>query len=135
MDHDEAPIPTNDLEWETLINAWIEAQESEERLSDDGLNPWPVDAVLDWHLDDNHEALWEFILRSFEKQMSDKAFGVLAAGPLEDLLADFGELYIQRVEELARKNPRFNHLLGGVWRNSMTDDVWDRVQKARLTVQ
>jgi hypothetical protein len=134
MDHDEAPIPTNDLEWGAFIQAWITAEESGKRASDYDPEWWAVDAALDWVIEDKHEALWEFILRSFEQEMSDKAFGVLAAGPLEDLLADFGELYIQRVEELARKNPRFNHLLGGVWRNSMTDDVWNRVKKARLTV-
>jgi hypothetical protein len=41
---------------------------------------------------------------------------------------------IDRVEELARKNPRFNYLLGGVWKNMMTDDIWFRVEKARLKV-
>ena len=65
--------------------------------------------------------------------MSDKSLAVLAAGALEDLLVDFGESYIERVEELARKNLRFNHLLGGVWKNAMTDELWLCVQKARLS--
>ena len=56
---------------------------------------------------------------------------VLAAGPLEDLLAKRGEDFIDRVEELARKDPKFNDLLGGVWRNTMTDEVWQRVQAIR----
>ena len=29
---------------------------------------------------------------------------------------------------------RFNYLLGGVWRNAMTEEVWQRVQAARLHV-
>jgi hypothetical protein len=65
---------------------------------------------------------------------SQQAFQVLAAGPLEDLLADHGAAIIVRVEEEARRNPRFNLLLGGVWRNSMTHDIWQRVEAARLTV-
>src|SRR5687767_533547 len=122
---DEAKIPTTDNEWEALIAAWISAQESGKRKSDDDPAWWAVGDVSAWHLSDRHEAVWDFIIRTFEREMSDKAFAIIAAGPLEDLLADFGELYIERVEELARKNPRFNYLLGGVWRNDASDDVWD----------
>jgi hypothetical protein len=64
--------------------------------------------------------------------MSDKAFGMIAAGPLEDLIADYGDLYIDRIEVLARKNPRFNYLLGGVWKNASKNDVWKRVENAQL---
>ena len=131
---DDVRIPTSESEWEDLIGAWIEAEESDKPTSDYDPKWWAVDAVGLWHLEDEHKALWEFITRVFEKRMSDKAFGVLAAGALEDLLACFGNLYIDRVEELARKNPRFNYLLGGVWKNAMTDDVWVRVEKARLAV-
>ena len=59
---------------------------------------------------------------------------MIAAGPLEDLIAGYGAIYINRVEELARKNPRFNYLLGGVWKNSSSEDIWERVEKARLTI-
>jgi len=57
---------------------------------------------------------------------------MLAAGPLEDLLSSFGPDYIDRVETLARDDGRFKLLLGGVWRLGMTDDVWGRMQAARL---
>ena len=65
---------------------------------------------------------------------SDAAFATIAAGPLEDLLAAHGPNIIAKVEIEARRNPAFNLLLGGVWRNAMTDDVWARVQAARLAV-
>lgn len=134
MDFDEVNVPASDSEWEDMIAAWIQFEESEERRSDYDPKRWAADAVDNWRYDDKHAELWEFITRAFEKEMSDKALAILAAGALEDLLADFGALYIDRIEELARKNPRFNYLLGGVWKNAMTDDVWNRVQKARLTV-
>ena len=54
--------------------------------------------------------------------------GVLAAGPLEDLLAWHGETMIDAVEAEARRNEAFRALLRDVWRNSMTSDVWARVQ-------
>lgn len=129
---EDVPVPRNEAEWDTLIAAWIEYEESDPRRSDDDTRRWAADAVNTWRYDQNHEALWEFIIKTFERKMSDRAFSILAAGALEDLLADFGNLYIDRVEEHARKNPRFNYLLGGVWKNAMKDDVWSRVQKARL---
>lgn len=62
--------------------------------------------------------------------MSDKTKSLLAAGPLEHLLAHHGSAYIDEVETLARKDSKFNYHLGGVWRNKMTEDVWRRVQKS-----
>jgi hypothetical protein len=59
---------------------------------------------------------------------------LLAAGPLEDLLAHHGELWIDRVEAQAQADPKFNYLLGGVWQNQMTEDVWQRVQAVRRDV-
>ena len=60
----------------------------------------------------------------------DNLLGNLAAGPLEDLLAYHGSEMIDEVELLARRNPDFSYLLGGVWQNLMSDDVWKRVQAA-----
>ena len=129
---DEFPVPATDAEWDKFIEAWIASWPIDDRSEDVA---WAADAISDWSLEeDKHETLWEFITRAFEKKMPERTFAVLAAGPLEDLLSEFGHLYIDRVEELARKNPRFNELLGGVWRLSMTDNVWERVQKARLKV-
>ena len=100
---------------------------------------WPnecpaIDTITDVHLDGDSETLWQFILATYEREMSRKVFAILAAGPLEDLLADFGPKYIDQVEALARKSPKFKDLLGGVWRNSITNDVWDRVERVRINV-
>lgn len=56
--------------------------------------------------------------------------GVLAAGPLEDLLAEHGELIIEDVEALAKQDPEFRKCLVGVWKNAMGDALYGRVQKA-----
>ncbi|MEM9086994.1 MAG: DUF6869 domain-containing protein [Pseudomonadota bacterium] len=53
-----------------------------------------------------------------------------AAGPLEDLLAKHGHVFIERVEAIARQDRRFFWALGCVWQNSMTDEIWSRVQRA-----
>jgi hypothetical protein len=53
---------------------------------------------------------------------------VLSAGPIEYLLAKHGEQFIKRVEKETKADPFFARLLGGVWKNAMTDSVWSRLQ-------
>jgi hypothetical protein len=53
-----------------------------------------------------------------------------AAGPLENLLAEHGADFIESVELEARRDRRMLWTVGCVWQNSMSDDVWARVQRA-----
>ena len=61
--------------------------------------------------------------------------GLLAAGPLEDFLSLYGPDYIDRVEAEARQDRRMAWALDRVWKFTMTDDVWSRVQRAALKWQ
>jgi hypothetical protein len=117
-----------------IVDAWIAYQDADDRSPDRESNWWAIEQVFDWSLDCEGERLWEFVTTAYQRDVSDKVVGALAAGPLEDLLAKQGPQFIERVEERARKDPRFNYLLGGVWRNAMTEEVWQRVQAARLHV-
>ena len=117
-----------------IVDAWLAGTEADEGTPERESNWWAIEQVIDWSLDRQGEHLWRFITTVYKRDLSDTAIGVLAAGPLEDLLAKQGPEFIERVEELARKDPKFNHLLGGVWRNSMTVEVWERVQAARHEV-
>ena len=80
---------------------------------------------------DEPEAAWAAVLEILGRPLSDEQTANLAAGPLETLLAWHGPQVIDRVEDQARVDPRFRHLLGGVWRHGMSDGVWDRVVSAR----
>jgi hypothetical protein len=100
-------------------------------------------AIKEWDEGDHlmydacHEApeiAWQAILEILKRDLTDDEKAGLAAGPLEDVLALHGIAFIDRVEEEARRNPRFNHLLGGVWQNEMPLEIWERVQKARKEV-
>jgi hypothetical protein len=121
-------------ELETVVDAWIVATEAGRGTPECERNWWAISEVIDWKYEDKAELLWHFILAAYKRELSDEVLACLAAGPLEDLLSAFGSAYIERVEELARKDPQFNWLLGGVWRLAMTDEVWARVQAARLKV-
>jgi hypothetical protein len=117
-----------------IVDAWIAAENAEDVSPEREANWWAISQVMDWSIDREGEHLWQFMSAAYKRELSDKAVAILAAGPLEDLLANQGAEYIERVEELARRDPKFNYLLGGVWRSSMTDEVWERVQKIRLQV-
>ena len=64
------------------------------------------------------------------KTEAQKVCGQLAAGPIEDLLSFHGERFIDKFEDEARQDRRMAWVLGGVWQFKMTDDIWNRVQRA-----
>jgi hypothetical protein len=83
---------------------------------------------------DSPEVAWPAILEILKRGVTDEQLSLLAAGPLEDLLASHGAQFIERVEQESGRSPSFNRLLGGVWQNQMSQDIWSRVQKARREV-
>jgi hypothetical protein len=76
------------------------------------------------------EDCWMAILEILSRNPAQEVIGVLAAGPLEDLIHYRGPEFIQRIETESRRNKAFRHLLGGVWKSS-TPEVWARVEEAR----
>ena len=81
------------------------------------------------------EERFDAILNALSNTRADPShstFQQLASGPLEDLLSENGPQLIERIELEARKNPAFNLLLGGVWQGGMSNDIWGRIQAARL---
>jgi hypothetical protein len=77
------------------------------------------------------EVAWQAILAMSRQALTDQQTTVLAAGPLEDLLAYHGPAFIDRVEKEARVDRAFRHLLGGVWRSSIAEAVWRRMEAIR----
>jgi hypothetical protein len=72
------------------------------------------------------EECWLGILAVVRKTSSERVLGMLAAGPVEDLMTCSGNLFIDRIEEAARKCPTFRLMLNGVWKSG-SDSVWQRV--------
>jgi hypothetical protein len=60
-----------------------------------------------------------------------KVLAVLAAGMLEDLIPAEEGPVVDAVVAEAECNPRFRHLLGGVWFSGMSQAVTERLEKAR----
>jgi len=122
----------DDKELNRIVDAWITAQGAKKNLKERERNNWAVDLVIDWKYDKKPDLLWRFILTAYRRDLKDDVISILAASPLEDLIAFFGGQYINQIEELAQKDPKFKNLLGGVWPNKTPEDIWKRIEKVRL---
>ena len=109
---------------EGWIGYWLAPYNSPERAAYD----WVTDQVYDLTYEEDPELLWQLVLAVHRRDRSIQIMQVLSAGPLEDLLARHGERFIVLVEVEARRDPTFASLLGGVWKNAMSDAIWERVQ-------
>ena len=121
-------IPTLVREWV----AWAEWADRTDKKEQDNPHAQAFDEFL-WITQDHPEHAWDAILAVFAEPKAKPYLGHLAAGPVEDLLSYHGPLFIDRVEELARKDSQFSHLLDGVWQFTMAENIWARVQAARQT--
>jgi len=124
VENNSYKIKTNELSKE-----WIDAYTKEKSNGDD--LHWAVEYVMDMAYKSHYDELWSFIKHTNQQDIPQKISSILAAGALEELLSKTGENYIDEIEELARKDPKFNYLLGGVWQNATSAEVWKRVLKAR----
>ena len=128
----------NREELSALVRAYIEYFDSVTVSPDGNVTPtrdnsstsWAVDKMVDI-THDNPDLLWDVVLEFLKHDPSPQAVAVIAAGPVEDCLAYRGEEVIERVEHLAATNEKFRHMLGGVWKNAMSEAVWKRVQACR----
>ncbi|MEJ2424936.1 MAG: hypothetical protein P8101_10840 [Candidatus Thiodiazotropha sp.] len=114
---------------EYFIKEWIRHQEATYN-DDDAETHWTDDHLINLMIRGEIEELWQFVLRAYKRDLTQEVIGVLSAGALEDVLAARGDDYIGRIELLAANDPKFKYLLGGVWQNSMSNEIWSRVQAA-----
>jgi hypothetical protein len=111
-----------------LAAAWIRYCHASKDSAEPFEAFWAIEEEHDLFFEGKSEELWRLILKIHERDQSIAVQQVLSAGPIENLLSKFGEQYIERVEEKARKEPAFAKLLGGVWQSDMPDEIWARLQ-------
>ena len=118
-------------------------------MSDTSISVWADAWIKNWDLDSkdpeqkkfawatdkaweacfyNPELAWLLVEEISRRELDNKVASIFAAGPLEDLLSKHGELMIERFETKAKAEPKFANILGGVWQNDMTEEIWQRVQ-------
>lgn len=112
-----------------LVDGWIANSLADDR-NDTHFWAWQVSA----HLSEAYPDLaLAFIVITLDRPVLDHVRALLAAGPLEDLLSFHGPAVIADVERLARQSAVFRSTLQGVWRFTMSDEIWERVVAARGT--
>jgi hypothetical protein len=138
--HDPRWDSLTDAEWDAFAKAWVD------ELCGRPSHPLPnlpvlfedepeVTAsafVVPMNFTASAEAQWKFIVAAF-RHAEDNVLVHLAAGPVEHLLSNFGEDYIERFETIARIDSRFAKMLGQCYKHMMTDEVWSRVCAVRET--
>lgn len=118
----------DDQERLKLAKAWIALTREFRETRDGTEHQWAAEKIWDMEHDEP-EVLWTMILLIQSLAPEDAAvIENLSAGPLEMLLVHHGEKMIAVVEAEAGRNPAFANLLGGVWQNRMTDEIWARVR-------
>lgn len=122
-----------------LVTTWIRHNSSSRFGNPDGSPAEPNEETF-WSfekLDDlcrkNPHLCFECILAILHAPHDELVTSCLAAGPLEDLLVSFGSEMIAEVETQAALDPTFKFLLGGVWRNTISSEVWARLEACRAT--
>jgi hypothetical protein len=110
---------------EKFVHDWVA-----EWASEPPVFGWATDLLFD-EIRNAPEAAWDLILKLIGSAPDDGPLGWVAAGPLEDLLCQWGPTFIDRVEALARSDDRFRRSLTGVWGWSRMDpDVYSRMRRA-----
>jgi hypothetical protein len=120
-------MPHGDEKDEDLAKAFIARQKTEHKSEQSNALFWTHErtSYLTKYLP--HKA-WRVILLIWSMDQSTETMQDLSAGEIEDLLSRNGTEMISLVEAEARRDPSFAKLLGGVWKNRMTDEVWSRLQ-------
>lgn len=113
-----------------LVSGWLLLQRTPEVGAPREELAWVVEKVWDLCDDAPNEA-FEFILGVLDKDSSMPTMAVLSAGPLEALLRRHGPRIINRVERRARRDVNFSRLLDHVWKDTLSSQIWTRLQALR----
>lgn len=60
---------------------------------------------------------------------SDIILANIAAGPMESLLAQHGQKFIDKIEQLAAADSQFRKMLGAMWQHNIEENIWTRVKR------
>ncbi len=125
------PLTSPELdEWaDAYIQAHLTPDHPKEGLTYKHPLWWAVDRFFMISSPAEAEDAWQVILTIVSRTDAEQVLGVLAAGPLEDLIGGWGSQLIERIESEASRNPQFRDVLRGVWEGG--DPIGKRVTAAK----
>jgi hypothetical protein len=97
----------------------------------DEVDFWAWDAVTQFMEHAPADDAWDLVVELL-RRAPDAVLGNIAAGPLEDLVCKHGVALVDWIEGEARRDPRFQWALGGVWltRGELPPEVEARIVAA-----
>ena len=127
-----APKGEFDAAW--VAHSYLEMIDANEASTDPAKEiSWAYTCLDDIQMN-NPELAFRIILMMIGMLTSPWQAGMLAAGPLEDLIANQGHLFIDRIEKLAKQSQRFRYVLSGVWPQGRSDTPeWKRIAALQAT--
>jgi hypothetical protein len=111
-----------------IAKSWILMHKAESGSHDYEENFWAFDKLYKL-CDEAPDQGFEIIEEIVRIDSSDRILSNIAAGPMEELLVKHGSQFIDRVERLAASNDKFRKMLGAMWKNEISDDIWARVKR------
>lgn len=110
------------------------------RLAGDGeelVSSWFAYHQTSWGFDEVWRSLgkdphrfWEMIKAMTIAAQDETALAYIGAGPIEDFLSAYGDMFIDVIEQFAAINANFRYALTCVWKSDMSDELWQRVTNA-----
>ena len=109
-----------------LADAWFDEIRSDDMPNDVDESVGAI--VTDMSFFASAEIQWQFLKISVNLAENDEEFGYVAAFSFEQLMSEYGELYIDEVERLSSENERFLSVVQHSYRHLMSGKVWKRIQ-------
>lgn len=128
----------SDAEWDAFARAWNSELRGESPSVPLPTLPWLADDppntasgyVVPMNFTASPDAQWRFIVAAFSSG-DESTYGHLAAGPVEHLLGNHGEQWIETFEKMAVDDPGFAKMLQSCYQYRISDAVWRRLCIAR----
>lgn len=99
---------------EDLVNDWIQAQKVRVESVEYKKYQWAADKLIDAAIS-NPCFLWEAILKVIATESSDLVLQSIGAGPLEDLMVNHSDEYIDVIIREAKQNEPLREAMSYVW--------------------
>lgn len=109
--------------------SWIRMQNDQENLFEYHPDFWSVEAFA-LIIEDRPSLFFELVDLIFQMDSSDPLVANLGAGPLEDLLVYHGDSFINTIVQKIQADKNWKRAAQNVWKNSMSDGVWQQLQNA-----
>jgi len=109
-----------------LAEAWAQAQLAHDAGTISPVQWKAIFAVQRLAFRESPDLLWHIVLEVVRTDPPLEVQEILAAGPLEDLIQDFGAEMVDRIASEAASNPAFANLLPRVWIPKSDDPITRR---------